>query len=35
MTILSRALAGLALGAAGTLLAAGVYTETHHAPDQS
>ena len=35
MTILFRALAGLVLGAAGTLLAAGVYTETHHAPDQS
>jgi hypothetical protein len=35
MTALSRALAGLVLGAAGTLLAAGIYTEAHHAPDQS
>jgi hypothetical protein len=35
MTILSRILAGLVLGAAGTMLAAGIYTETHHAPDQS
>jgi hypothetical protein len=35
MSILSRTLAGLAVGAAGTLLAAAVYTETHHAPDQS
>jgi len=35
MSILSRALAGLVLGTAGTLLAAGIYTETHHAPDQS
>jgi hypothetical protein len=34
MTILCRTLAGLAVGAAGTLLAAAVYTETHHAPDQ-
>ena len=34
MSILHRALAGLVLGVAGTLLAAGVYTETHHAPDQ-
>jgi hypothetical protein len=35
MTILSHVLAGLALGAAGALLAAGVYAETHRAPDQS
>jgi hypothetical protein len=28
-------LAGLALGLVGSLLAAGVYTEAHHAPDQS
>jgi hypothetical protein len=35
MSILSRALAGLVLGAAGALLAAGIYTEAHHAPDQS
>ena len=34
MTILCRALAGVVLAAATTLLAAGVYTETHHAPDQ-
>jgi hypothetical protein len=34
MSILYRALAGAALATAGTLLAAGVYTETHHAPDQ-
>jgi hypothetical protein len=35
MTILSCTLAGLALGTAGTLLAAAIYTEAHHAPDQS
>ena len=34
MTTLSLALTSLVLGAAGALLAAGVYTETHHAPDQ-
>lgn len=34
MPIPYRALSALALGAAGVLLAAGVYTETHHAPDQ-
>jgi hypothetical protein len=34
VTTLALALAGLVLGAAGTLLAAGIYTETHHAPDQ-
>jgi len=35
MSILSRTLAGLFAGAAGALLAAGIYTEAHHAPDQS
>jgi hypothetical protein len=35
MTILYRALAVLAVGVVGTLLAAAIYTETHHAPDQS
>ncbi len=34
MTILYRALGGLVLGTAGTLLAAGIYTEAHHVPDQ-
>jgi hypothetical protein len=34
MSILYRTLAGLAVGAAATLLAVAVYTETHHAPDQ-
>jgi hypothetical protein len=35
MTILHRALAGLIVGAIGTLFAAGVYAEAHRAPDQS
>jgi hypothetical protein len=35
MTVLVRALASLALGALGALAAAGVYTETRRAPDQS
>ena len=35
MTILSRALAGLTVGAAGLVMAAAVYAETHRAPDQS
>jgi enterochelin esterase-like enzyme len=34
MTMLSRALAGVALGALGALAAAGAYTETRRAPDQ-
>jgi hypothetical protein len=34
MTILTRILAGLALGALGALAAAGAYAELHHAPDQ-
>ena len=32
--IISRTLAGLALGAVGALAAAGTYTELRHAPDQ-
>jgi hypothetical protein len=38
MTILTRALAGLALGAVGAVgavAAAGAYTEARRAPDQS
>ncbi len=35
MTFLIRTTAGLTLGAAGTLLAAALYTEAHRAPDQS
>jgi hypothetical protein len=35
MTILSRALAGLAIGALGAIAAAGAYTESHRVPDQS
>jgi hypothetical protein len=34
MSILSLSLAGLFAGTAGALLAAGIYTERHHAPDQ-
>jgi hypothetical protein len=34
MTILTRGLAGLAIGALGALAAAGAYAETHRAPDQ-
>jgi hypothetical protein len=34
MTILSRTLAGLALGAVGVVAAAGAYTEARRAPDQ-
>ena len=34
MKILSRTLAGLAIGAIGVLAAAGAYTETRRAPDQ-
>jgi hypothetical protein len=34
MTIITRALAGLALGALGALMAAGAYTEATRAPDQ-
>jgi hypothetical protein len=34
MRSLTRALAGLAIGTAGILLAAGAYTEAHRAPDQ-
>jgi hypothetical protein len=34
MTILTRTLAGLALGAVGAVAAAGVYTEARRAPDQ-
>jgi hypothetical protein len=35
MTILTRALAGLALGAVGAVAAASAYTEARRAPDQS
>ena len=35
MTLITRALAGLALGAVGAVAAAGAYTETRRAPDQS
>jgi hypothetical protein len=35
VTILSRIVAGLTIGAIGVLGAAGVYTESHRAPDQS
>jgi hypothetical protein len=34
MTLLTRTLASLAIGALGALAAAGVYTEAHRAPDQ-
>jgi hypothetical protein len=35
MPFLLRCAAGAAAAATGLLLAAGVYTETHHAKDQS
>jgi hypothetical protein len=35
MTILTRILAGLAIGAIGAVAAAGAYTEARRAPDQS
>jgi hypothetical protein len=35
VTILSRIVAGLAIGALGVLAAAGAYTESHRVPDQS
>ena len=35
MPNLNLCLSGLALACAGLLAAAGVYTESHHAPDQS
>lgn len=34
MSMFMRFLSGLALLATGALAAAGVYTESHHAPDQ-
>jgi hypothetical protein len=34
MSILLRSVAGLAVAAGGLLAAAGVYTESHHVPDQ-
>jgi hypothetical protein len=34
MSILIRSVAGLAVVAGGLLAAAGVYTESHHVPDQ-
>ena len=34
MSILIRSVAGLAVAAGGLLAAAGVYTESHRAPDQ-
>jgi hypothetical protein len=34
MHTFTRLLAGLAIGAAGMVAAAGVYTESHRAPDQ-
>ena len=34
MSVFTRVLAGLALGAVGVLAAAGAYTETHRVPDQ-
>jgi hypothetical protein len=34
MSMLIRSAAGLVLAAGGLLAAAGVYTESHHAPDQ-
>jgi len=34
MSIVLRSLAAAALGVLGTVFAAGVYAETHHAPDQ-
>lgn len=35
MSILIRSVAGLAVAAGSVLTAAAVYTESHHAPDQS
>ncbi len=34
MSIILRAVAGLAVAAGGLLAAAGAYTESHHVPDQ-
>jgi hypothetical protein len=34
MSILIRSVAALAAAAGGLLVLAGVYTESHHAPDQ-
>lgn len=34
MHTITRLLAGLTVGAAGAVVAAGLYTETHRAPDQ-
>jgi hypothetical protein len=34
MKLVTRTIAGLALGTFGVLAAAGGYTETHRAPDQ-
>jgi hypothetical protein len=34
MPILIRSISGAALLAAGLVAAAGIYTESHHAPDQ-
>lgn len=34
MSILIRSVAGFAVAAGGLLAAAGVYTESHHVPDQ-
>jgi hypothetical protein len=34
MSLVSRALALLAIGALGAIVAAGVYTETHRVPGQ-
>jgi hypothetical protein len=34
MTLLTRVMAGMVIGAAGAIAAAGAYTETHRAPDQ-
>jgi hypothetical protein len=34
MSLFIRSVAGLAVAATGVLAAAGVYTESHHAPDQ-
>jgi hypothetical protein len=35
MTVIHRMLTALAIGAVGALAIAGVYAETHRAPDQS
>jgi hypothetical protein len=35
MSIIIRSVAGFAVAAGGLLAVAGVYTENHHAPDQS